>query len=38
MIPILERMQDDMKLRNLAATTQASYAQHVSMLASISFH
>jgi integrase/recombinase XerD len=27
----LQRMLDDMKLRNLAPTTQASYVQHVSM-------
>jgi integrase/recombinase XerD len=33
MTTLLQRMQDDMKLRNLAASTQASYAQHVSMLA-----
>jgi len=32
MTTLLQRMQDDMKLRNLAASTQASYAQHVSML------
>jgi len=33
MTTLLQRMQGDMKLRNLAASTQASYAQHVSMLA-----
>ena len=33
MTTLLKRMHDDMKLRNLAASTQASYAQHVSMLA-----
>jgi integrase/recombinase XerD len=27
----LQRMQDDMKLRNLAPSTQASYIQHISM-------
>ena len=33
MTTLSKRMHDGMKLRNLAASTQASYAQHVSMLA-----
>ncbi|PYS30937.1 MAG: integrase [Acidobacteria bacterium] len=33
MRPILERMLDDMRLRNLAISTQASYIHHVSMFA-----
>ena len=31
MTPILQRMVDDMKLRNLAAKTQHSYVERVSM-------
>ena len=31
MTPILQRMVDDMRLRNLAANTQHSYLQRVSM-------